>query len=284
MRIAILTSVDTRHRFFVQALREVYDVCAVAYERTGYSPSTVIGKGLTGEEAKVVTRHFAERTRQEEIYFGDRAEMVAPGAGCAVHHIEPGGLNAPGTVEFLVAARPDFVVVYGTNLIRQPLLGAFAGRMINMHLGLSPYYRGTATNFYPLLNEEPQYVGATIHLIDPGIDSGPILCHARPEITLGDMPHTIGCKAILAGTDAMIAVLGRADRLSPVPQWAAPGGGRLYLRRDYHPRQVVELYAKLGAGLIERYVARAAELAGAVRVIDPPPTAAGVVRLAAIPR
>jgi hypothetical protein len=282
MRIAILTSVDTRHRYFVQALREAFDVCAVGYERTGYSPATVIGMGLTGEEAKIVTRHFAERTRQEEIYFGHRAELVDDGPGCAVRHIEPGGLNAPETQAFLAAARPDVVVVYGTNLIRQPLLGAYAGRMLNMHLGLSPYYRGTATNFYPLLNEEPQYVGATIHLIDAGIDSGPIVYHARPEIVPGDMPHTIGCKAILAGIEAMAAALSDAaqGRLSPVPQWPAPGGGRLYLRKDYHPRQVVELYTKLDAGMIPRYALRAAELAGAVRVIAPLPAAAGVVRLA----
>ena len=127
----------------------------------------------------------------------------------------------------------------------------------------------TATNFYPLLNEEPEYVGATIHLIDPGIDSGPIIRHRRPEITADDQPHTIGCKAILAGIEGMIASLKELERgeMKAIPQWKVPHP-RLYLRRDYHPRHVVELYRKLEGGLIPRYVERAAEASAKLRLID----------------
>ena len=149
-------------------------------------------------------------------------------------------------MDFFESAGVNTVAVYGTNLVRAPLLERWPGRLINMHLGLSPYYRGTATNFYPLLNDEPEYVGATIHLLDSGIDSGAILKHARPTIVADDMPHTIGCKAIQAGIDKLIDVLPawhRGER-QPVPQWDVPGA-KLYLRKDYHPRQVVELYEKL---------------------------------------
>ena len=84
-----------------------------------------------------------------------------------------------------------------------------------------------------------------------------------------DQPHTIGCKAILAGIDAMISVLSDLDhgRLNPVPQWEVQGA-RLYLRKDYHPRQVVELYHKLDAGLIPRYVERIARNPSRIRLIE----------------
>ena len=80
----------------------------------------------------------------------------------------------------MAAARPDVVLVFGTGILREPLLSAFDGRIINIHLGLSPYYRGAGTNFWPLVNREPEYVGATIHYLDAGIDTGPIISHARP--------------------------------------------------------------------------------------------------------
>lgn len=50
-------------------------------------------------------------------------------------------------------------------------------------MGLSPYYRGTDCNFWALYDKKPQYVGATIHLLSKGIDSGPTLYHAlsKPE-------------------------------------------------------------------------------------------------------
>ncbi len=272
MRFGLLTSVDTRHRFFANALHARFDVAAVGYERTGYDPSATDRHDLTDHEVTMVRHHFKERARQEQRYFGHDCGAIQGDRHTAVREIEPGGLNTPSVMEFLRACRVDTLVVYGTNLIRLPILDSWSGRIINLHLGLSPYYRGTATNFYPLLNEEPEYVGATIHLIDAGIDSGPILAHARPQIVSGDAPHTIGCKAILAGIEAMIAVLHASEsgHVATTPQWK-PDRARLYLRRDYHPRQVVELYRKLEDGLIDRYLARAA--AGCIanpRLITPP--------------
>ena len=260
---------ERRHRYFVQAVSRHFRVVAAGYEQTGYSPAATDAYDLTPEEEQVVAAHFTERERQEDIYFGD-APFLEHTPGCRVLQIEPGRLNGDETLALLVEAEVDTVLIYGTNLIRPPLLGRWPGRMINMHLGLSPYYRGTATNFYPLLNDEPEYVGVTIHLIDAGIDSGAILRHARPEIVAEDRPHTIGCKAILAGIDALISVLrdleaGRA--VQPVPQWEVPNP-RLYLRKDYHPRQVVHLARMIEEGLIPRYIARKHEVAGRVRLVE----------------
>ena len=268
MRFAVLTSVEIRHRYFVRALCEAVDVVAVGYEQTGFHPGAVESYDLTDDERAVVARHFDDRTKTEARFFGERAAMIHEGERVSARLIEPGCLNSAQTVSLLDAAGADAVVVYGTNLIAPPLLDRWSGRMLNMHLGLSPHYRGTGTNFYPLLNEEPEFVGATIHLIDAGIDSGPIIRHARPEITADDMPHTIGCKAILAGIDAMIRSLREfeAGRLRPVPQWDVPDS-RLYLRKDYHPRQVVDLYRKLDAGLIPRYVDRAPTVRDRIRLI-----------------
>jgi methionyl-tRNA formyltransferase len=269
MRVGILTSVETRHRFFANALREAVNVVAVGYERTGYSPAETHQYDLTPEEEAVVAQHFEERARQEEAFFGHDANFVEASEACAVLHIERGRLNTRETLAFLEEVNVEAVVVYGTNLIRELLISRWPGRMLNMHLGLSPYYRGTATNFYPLLNEEPEYIGATIHLIDSGIDSGPIVRHRRPQITEDDQPHTIGCKAILAGIEGMIASLEELEQgeMKATPQWTVPRP-RLYLRGDYHPRHVVELYRKLERGLIPRYVERAEEASAKLRLID----------------
>ncbi len=269
MRIGILTSVETRHRYFANRLRAELGVVAVGYERIGYAPSTVGTADLGPRDARIVAEHFAERSRQEQLFFGLQSDFVKADDACAVRHIEPGGLNTLETLHLFEDAGVDAVAVFGTNLVKAPLLDRWPGRLVNLHLGLSPYYRGTATNFFPLLNEELEYVGATIHLLDAGIDAGPILGHARPTITADDMPHTIGCKAIVAGIEKMITVLGELEqgRFAPVPQWQVPDP-RLYLRKDYHPRQVVELYKKIEHGLISRYVERAAEVAPRVRLVE----------------
>ncbi len=269
LRLGILTSVGLRHRYFANRLREAFNVVAIGYEETGYAPERIDTSDLTPHEQRIVDDHFAERTRQEQHFFGALSNFIETEHDCATRRIPPGKLNTDDTLGFLKAGNVSALAVYGTSLVRSPLLDEWPGRMINLHLGLSPYYRGTATNFYPLLNEEPQYVGATIHLLDAGIDSGPILRHARPTIEAEDRPHTIGCKAIQVGTDAMIAVLHdlETDRLRPVPQWPVDHP-RLYLRKDYHPRQVVELYRKLEAGLIPRYASLPSDAKPSIRLVE----------------
>lgn len=269
MRLAVLTSTETRHRYFANALRRTFPVVAVGYQETGYHPATPNGFEFDERTAELVRHHFEERARQEAIHFGADAERLVDGPDLFIRSLTSATLNAGATVDWLRDRRVDAIAVFGTGLIKLSLLDAFAGRIINMHLGLSPYYRGTATNFYPLLNGEPEYVGATIHLIDTGIDSGPIVHHARPDITADDMPHTVGCKAIVAGIEKMIQALNELQegRLTTTPQWEVPDS-KLCLRRDYYPSQVVELYDRIEGGLFRDYPARKHGVENAMRLID----------------
>lgn len=263
MKLAILTSTATRHRYFARRLASWFDVVAVGYENVEYSHERVeMPDETTTAECEIVARHFTGREAAELTAFG-----MSPYLYDNVCMLEPGWLNRPSMPHALKLAGADTVAVFGTSLIKPPLLTLCPGRMINMHLGLSPYYRGTATNFYPLLNGEPEYVGATIHLLDEGIDSGPIFRHARPTIVAGDTPHTIGCKAIEAGTDAMIEVLQNLDHLTPIPQRDVALLKPPYLRKDYHPREVVELHETFD-GTMERYLKEDREAPSLVRCND----------------
>ena len=79
----------------------------------------------------------------------------------------------------------DWVVSYGyRHLIKEPVLTAFAGRMINIHISLLPWNKGADPNFWSWFDHTPK--GVTIHLIDAGIDTGPILVQ---EEVLFDFPE-----------------------------------------------------------------------------------------------
>src|SRR5690606_39404976 len=58
----------------------------------------------------------------------------------------------------------DVYVVFGASYIRGPLIDYLVARgAINIHMGVSPYYRGSSCNFWALYDGRPEYVGATIH-------------------------------------------------------------------------------------------------------------------------
>jgi methionyl-tRNA formyltransferase len=258
----VLTSTFRRHQFVANRLAKGCDVAGVWQEAKTFVPERY---AQNADDEAVIRRHFAARDAAEDAWFAcDAAVTLDRGA---VHRcVGPAGCNDPGEVARMRALAPEVVLVFGTGILREPLLSTFAGRLINVHLGLSPYYRGAGTNFWPLVNREPEYVGATIHYLDAGIDTGPILAHARPAIEAGDGPHDIGNRAIVAAADALLAGAAAhvAGRAQAVPQWS---GGRLYRRQDFTAAAVRRLYEQFATGMIEDYLAARAARDAALRLV-----------------
>ena len=71
-------------------------------------------------------------------------------------------------------AKPDIVLLYGTKIIKPNILAIPAIGTLNAHSALLPKYRGGASEFWILYNNEPQYAGVTIHWVEPGLDQGDI--------------------------------------------------------------------------------------------------------------
>jgi methionyl-tRNA formyltransferase len=158
-------------------------------------------------------------------------------------------------------------VLLGSSIITEPLLVDFDMRTINIHLGLSPYYRGTATNFWPLVNGEPECVGATIHLATLSVDAGPIIRQRRPPMEPEDGSHDIGCKALIEGTNAMRDAISdyASGTVDLVPQ---SGGGQLYKSSDFHPGAVEEMRRRFADGLIPEYLSHKAERDAAFPIVE----------------
>lgn len=264
MRTLVLTSTFRRHVFVANAAASQSDLVGVWQEEKSFRPERY---ARDADDEAVIVRHFANRDDSEAAYFSS-ADTVRVGSQTAHRLVPVGGCNDPAEVARMAALRPDVVLVFGTGILREPLLSAFEGRLINMHLGLSPYYRGAGTNFWPLVNREPEYVGATIHYLDAGIDTGPILAHARPDIARGDGPHDIGNKTIVAAASALVRAARAhvAGRAVAAPQ---TGGGRLYQRKDFSADAVRMLYRNFDTGMIDEYLAAKASRDAALSLVEP---------------
>ena len=234
-----------RHQYVANTAAERIDVACVWQEQKSFEPLSYAG---SPEEEATIARHFDARDASEYAYFADHGQVHAP-----TRRVGPGGCNDPAEIDAMRALAPDVVLVFGTGLLKQPLIDAFAGRMLNIHLGLSPYYRGAGTNFWPLVNGEPEYCGATIHFLDIGVDTGPIIAHVRPEMRSGDGPHDVGNKTIVAAADALVtaAIAHARTPLRGLPQ---SGDGRVYRRKDFSAAAVERLYANFASGMIDGYL------------------------------
>ena len=237
-----------RHRFVANRLAERVEVAGVWQEEKSFEP---LRYAESADDEAVIERHFDARDASEHAFFAGHDDLrVAPSAA---RRVKSGGCNDAAEIDEMRRLRPDVVLVFGTSLLKQPLIDAFPERILNIHLGLSPYYRGAGTNFWPLVNDEPEYCGATIHFLDIGVDTGAMIAHVRPDVRPGDGPHDIGNKTIVAAVEAL-ADAASAHVQQPLISVVQHGEGRLYRRADFSADAVRTMYRNFENGMIERYL------------------------------
>ncbi|MBV8228277.1 MAG: phosphoribosylglycinamide formyltransferase [Verrucomicrobia bacterium] len=94
-------------------------------------------------------------------------------------------------VQLLRDADVELVVLAGfMRIVRQPLLRAFARRIINIHPSLLPKYRGLEAWKQALAAGEAE-TGCTVHYVTETVDAGEVLDQARVAVEPGDTPESL---------------------------------------------------------------------------------------------
>lgn len=144
--------------------------------------------------------------------------------------------NDPASIALLERAAPDAVAFTGGGLIRKPVLDAAGHGVFNTHMGVLPFYRGMDVVEWPILEGRARSVGlgVTLHFMDRGVDTGPILAVRRVPLRDGDTIERLRTRFEPVMVEMMLEGIRqvRDGRLAPRPQRAEEG-------RQYfvmHPR------------------------------------------------
>lgn len=256
-RVVLLTGDELRHRFFRLhfAKSAAYQVVATYCEGTELSLRAVVERD--DADARHRLRHLLAREQCEADMFAAYVEEV--GDRSRPRFLHKGDINLPEVGREIIELRPDLLVAYGCSILKGELLETFENRFVNVHLGLSPYYRGSGTNFWPLVNGEPECVGVTFMHIDTGVDTGTVIHQVRARFAPGDTPSQIGNRLIRDACEVCRSLVERFDRLEPMAQLPVPPDARCYRKKDYSEESVLELYRRFDAGLVDDYLRDAAE-------------------------
>ena len=93
--------------------------------------------------------------------------------------------------EWLAEREVELVVLAGyMQLLTTPFLERFPGRILNVHPSLLPAFPG-AHAVEDALTHGVKVTGATVHFVDEGIDTGPIVLQEAVEVREGDTPETL---------------------------------------------------------------------------------------------
>ena len=94
----------------------------------------------------------------------------------------------------LCEAEPDLVVLAGyMRIVSSAVLKAFPWRVINLHPALLPMFPGTHS-----ISDAVRYgvkvTGVTVHFVDPGVDTGPVIAQEAVRVEDGDTPETLAAR------------------------------------------------------------------------------------------
>jgi methionyl-tRNA formyltransferase len=172
---------------------------------------------------KVALHLFRKLTRDDVCHKAALADVLGDMSKGFSHTSLVSRVGRPRNGQLENAVRkqdPDILAIYGTGLIPETVLRYARTLAINMHTGLSPYYRGTACAFWPLHENEPEKLGATVHECTSEIDGGQIFSCARSSLIAGDTLHHAFARAVVAGTEIYLNVLRKAqnDAVLGIPQ------------------------------------------------------------------
>jgi methionyl-tRNA formyltransferase len=210
-RLVIVTRDDIPHRYVANSLCDAVDVCAILVDRKANSGvKRAFRRGpihFTSKLARAVfLKAIRDRARGDRLLrhmLGQKAERFL--ASRKVVDVQ--GVNSTETIKLLRDLNPDSIVVYGTSMVSEETLSTAKGTCFNLHTGLSPYYRGTACAFWPVVNGEFDMLGATVHECTAKLDGGPIYETVRVSCQNNDNLHKIFGRTVIAGADAYARVL-----------------------------------------------------------------------------
>ncbi len=88
-------------------------------------------------------------------------------------------LNDPACHAAIAELNPAVILTVGCRLLSKATLAKIRCPVINLHAGINPMYRGQCGGYWALAKGDPDNFGATLHLVDAGVDTGDTLYEVR---------------------------------------------------------------------------------------------------------
>ncbi|MDB9782913.1 formyltransferase family protein [Winogradskyella sp.] len=147
---------------------------------------------------------------------------------CKKHYIDFYRINDinSSTIEKIIRALdPDLIVVcHFEKILKKNIIDLPHYGCINLHPSLLPKYRGLSPQHWPIINGDDE-TGITVHFINEGIDTGPIIVQKKikiaPDMYVADLQmKMLGIYKYIV-KDAVKLL--RDDRIKPSSQYASNG-------------------------------------------------------------
>lgn len=236
MKLLLLCGDQPRHLYLVSEVARRFTGTSVIFmRRESMSPEPPLS--MTVRDLKLFKRHFENRREAESAAFGTVSTSKI-GELIPTHAVSPVSLNSQLVVDLIDRHQPDVCLVFGTDLIKSPVIDVLPALTFNVHLGLSPWYRGSATLFWPFYFMEPQCAGVTVHQLIREVDAGNIVFQCVPMLSREHGIHQVACEAVKTVIPKLIQMLETIESGKVLHLNSQKSTGRLFRTRDFRPEHL----------------------------------------------
>jgi len=247
-KILVITGNQLVHKYFLNQLGLHFKFSAVFFENTQYpDPLFKSNKERVIWDEFFLNRHKTEKSLLQ-IYKKSHTQRKPK-----VYTIEKGKLNSDKTLELIKQFSPDQIIIFGTSLLGAKFLDLYPDQILNLHVGLSQFYRGSSCNFWPIYDLKPQLLGATVHFVSKRIDGGNILIQDTIALDANDSEFVLMTKPIILGTKLMIEAIKHTNSdlaIHGTPQ----GNGTLHQIKDFTPKAIIKIANLVNSGKLQKKI------------------------------
>jgi hypothetical protein len=231
----LITGSHPRHRFIASRLAQSTNLIRVIFEDRGpVTPEFV--SDLSGRLATVAHMHYNDRENWEDQY--------VPLTNFSTQSSEFSSWTEVG--EVISKESVDVVFTFGCTLVPSWLIGIDNVSFINFHGGMSPWYRGTLTTFWPSYLLQPEKTGYTVHETTQETDGGCIYARIPARINSDLSLNRIAFEASLNFAESLDAVATHLERsLAVARKPREQGDGKLFLNSDWSPALLLHIYEEM---------------------------------------
>lgn len=259
MRVLLLTGSHPRHLYLVNKLAELGVVAAHVMEvREAFVPQPP--SNLEEIDRENFIRHFADRDEAENRHFVGHEAVTTDVPTLKVSFKS---LNSEETIEWVKSQSFDLAISYGVHKLSNELLDVMPEHSWNIHGGLSPWYKGNTTLFWPFFMLRPNWAGMTIHKLSARLDAGDIVHHSVPALAYGDGLHDVACKAVAQVAEDLTKII-QTIPLTDIQYTPQKGNGKLWIGTDWMPQHLRFVYNTYNNDIVDQF------LDGKLPKMDPP--------------
>lgn len=242
MKIAIITGDHPRHKYFVDYVSKLdLEVIWIIQERENFLPSSPF-KNIDKKYSKLFKIHFDQRFETEHKFFKDSGNVASKNINKVIK-IKSEDLKNDKLLNLIKNETIDILISYGCYKLDDKILYLVKKFCWNVHGGLSPWYRGAATHFWPTYMLEPQFTGMTLHETTQNIDWGDIIHQTSINLSKKDGVHDNACRAVVEFShdiyDKLKLNIDQLDKIKPIQNITS---GRIWTTSMWHPGHLELIY------------------------------------------